>query len=237
MIYKTYDRGEARVAMQEWLKNYPTLPSLNTDYMKMRKDIERIYESIKSIVPDIKSYEFDVRFGVSLYHYLNKNHPDFNMRLASNDEFWIYLSLRVVPHIVGERWGIDNESHYWSKGVRIWLRSIWWYVYLSWQGNITDTERMLLSECFNTDSILNLSERGGRYGTYINVCRQIMKCYSGIPISKIRKYNEKLEGNLTLFRIVMKLNTVKSLVVEPDLYDGGASGYVKSLFRQANIEV
>ena len=56
-------------------------------------------------------------------------------------------------------------------------------------------------------------------------------------MSKIRQYNERLDGNLSLFRIVMKLNTVKSLVVEPDLYEGGASGYVKSLFRQANIEV
>lgn len=237
MIYKTYDRGEARMAMQEWLRIYPSLPSLNPEYQKMREDIEGIYEGIKNTVPDIKSYEFDVRFGIAIYHYLDDVHPDFNMRLASNDGFWIYLSLRVIPHIVGERWGYDNESHYWSKGVRIWLRSIWWYVYLSWQGNIIDTEAMLLRACFNTDSILNLSERVGKYGTYIDVCRQIMRCYSEIPLIKIKQYNEKLEGNLTLFRIVMKLNTVKSLIIEPALYDGGVRGYVQSLFRQAKIEV
>ncbi len=237
MIYKTYDRGEARVAMENWLKNYPNLPVLNSDYLKMREDIEKIYEEVNQDVIDIKSYPFDVKFGIALYHYFDCSHPDFSMRLASNDGFWIYISLQVVPHIVAKRWGKDNESHYWSKGVRIWLRSIWWYVYLSWQGNIKETEDLLLSPCFNTDSILNLSERVGRYGTYINVCRCIMKDYSTIPLSNIKQYNEKLEGNLTLFRLIMKLNTVKSLVIEPDLCDGGVEGYVKSLFRQANINL
>lgn len=237
MIYKTYDRGEARVAMENWLKHYPNLPALNSDYLKMREDIEKIYKDVNQDIPDIKSYPFDVKFGLALYQYLKSSHPDFHLRLASNDGFWIYLSLQVVPHIVAKRWGKDNESHYWSKGVRIWLRSIWWYVYLSWQGNVKDTEELLLRPCFNTDSILNLSERVGRYGTYINVCRYIMKDYSTIPVPEIKQYNDKLEGNLTLFRLIMKLNTVKSLVIEPDLCDGGVEGYVKSLFKQAHVDL
>ena len=93
--------------------------------------------------------------------------PGFNLRAAANDDFWRYLSIKVIPDVVAERWGYENESHYWSKPARIWLRSIWWYVHLSWQGDMQTTAKVLEASCFTTDSILNLEERTGRKGTFI----------------------------------------------------------------------
>ena len=44
-----------------------------------------------------------------------------------------------MPHIVADRWGDDNDDHFWKKNVRIWLRSIWWYVHLSWGDTVANT--------------------------------------------------------------------------------------------------
>ena len=37
------------------------------------------------------------------------------------------------------------------------LRSIWWYVHLSWQGDMQTTAKVLEAPCFTTDSILTVS--------------------------------------------------------------------------------
>lgn len=133
-------------------------------------------QKVRSECPDSiakKDYYIDAHIGILLYDYLWRV-PGFNLRAAANDDFWRYLSIKVIPDVVAERWGYDNESHYWSKPARIWLRSIWWYVHLSWQGDMQTTAKVLEAPCFTTDSILNLEERTGRKGTFINVYRYIM---------------------------------------------------------------
>ena len=144
-----------------------------------------------------------------------------------------------MPDVVAGRWGYENESHYWSKPARIWLRCIWWYIHLSWQGDAETTLQVLDSSCFTTDSILNLEERTGRKGTYIGVYRYIMYFYSRVPQSEIEKFGKRdgKEKKDDLFRVIMKLHTAKSLVTEPALYLGGEREYVRSLFRDAGVNV
>lgn len=173
MIIKTLNRSEAQNAMKEWVLNYPSLPEVEGDYLKIRKDIQEFNQKVRSECPDSiakKDYYIDAHIGILLYDYLWRV-PGFNLRAAANDDFWRYLSIKVIPDVVAERWGYDNESHYWSKPARIWLRSIWWYVHLSWQGDMQTTAKVLETPCFTTDSILNLEERTGRKGTFINVYR------------------------------------------------------------------
>ncbi len=240
MIIKTLNRSEAQVAMNDWLANYPKLPQVEGDYVKIRNEIQVFFKRVTDeCSKDIakKDYYIDVHMGILLYDYLWKQ-PGFNLRAAANDDFWRYLSIKVVPDIVAERWGKDNESHYWSKPARIWLRSIWWYVHLSWQGDMTTTAQVLEAPCFNTDSILNLEERTGRNGTFINVYRYIMYYYSRIPSDVLSEYDKKTKTQSDgLFRIVMKLNTAKSVVVDPALYLGGEREYVRSLFMDAGVRV
>ena len=91
---------------------------------------------------------------------------------------------------------------------------------------------------FTTDSILNLEERTGRKGTFINVYRYIMYYYSHIPQQVLDEYNKNTETQQDdLFRIVMKLNTAKVMVVDPALYLGGEKEYVRSLFMDSGVRV
>lgn len=240
MIIKTLNRSEAENAMKDWLDNYPTLPKVEREYLKIREDIKAIADKVTQHCPtDIakKDYYIDVHIGILLYEYLWQQ-PGFNLRAAANDDFWRYLSVKVVPNVVAERWGKDNESHYWSKPSRIWLRSIWWYIHLSWQGDMRTTASILEAPCFSTDSILNLEERTGRNGTFINVYRFIMYYYSHIPEKELVEYNKQAKTQRDdLFRTVMRLNTAKVMVIDPALYLGGEKEYVRSLFADAGVRV
>lgn len=109
---------------------------------------------------------------------------------------------------------------------------------MSWQGDMQTTAKVLEAPCFTTDSILNLEERTGRKGTFINVYRYIMYYYSHIPQQVLDEYNKNTETQQDdLFRIVMKLNTAKVMVVDPALYLGGEKEYVRSLFMDAGVRV
>lgn len=240
MIIKTLNRSESEVAMKEWKEIYPSLPKIDNDYIKIRLEIQKLNKNVHENCPSElskKDYYIDAHLGILLYDYLWKQ-EGFNLRVAANDDFWRYLSLKVVPDIVAERWGKDNDSHYWSRATRIWLRSIWWYVHLSWQGSMDETIQLLDSPCFSTDTILNLEERSGKKGTFINVYRNIMYFYSKIPKEELYEFNKNTKSQQEdLFRIIMKLNTAKVMVVEPALYLGGEKEYVRSLFEDVGINV
>ena len=235
MEFKTLSRSESSRAMDEWINGGFKMPKVNGEYALLRKDIQNIYNRVKSegsTVKNKKGYFTDVMLGLYLYLYF-KSMSGFNMRCAADDDFWRYLCVKVVPDIVGERWGNDNEDHYWKKPTRIWLRSIWWYIHLSWQGSFRKTEKLLMSDCFDTDTILNLEERTGREGTFIDVSRLIMKKYSEVTEKQGKKSVKTRQESP--FRIIMKLNTAKIVVMEPALCEGGEEGYVTSLFEDAGV--
>ena len=227
MIFKTLNKNESKIAMDEWI-NTKKIPLLTDDYNKIRNEILAIYEEVK----DKKDYELDLYFGVKLYSYFNMI-KGFNMRLASNDDFWRYLSLKVIPDIVAQRWGVDNASHYYERGTRIWLKSIWWYIHLSWQSDEESTIEILKNN--TTDEILNLVERAGRHGYYLNVYRNIM--YFFAKITQERLYIATEGKSDRLFRRIMKLNTARCIVIEPPLYLGGEREYVKDLFNDLGESV
>lgn len=240
MIIKTLNRSESQIAMKDWLFKYPKLPEINNEYMKIRLDVQSFNTKVKNECHNEsskKDYYYDIHLGILLYNYL-MDKPGFSLRAAANDDFWRYMSLKVIPNIVAERWGKDNESHYWSKSARIWLRSIWWYIHLSWQGDTVHTMHVLESPCFSTDSILNMEERTGRKGTFINVYRYIMYFYSRIPQADLKKFNKNKKSQQgDLFRVIMKLNTAKVMVIDPALYLGGEKEYVRSLFSDVGVRV
>lgn len=160
-------------------------------------------------------YEFDVEFGFKLYQILNEE-IGFTNRIASSDDVWRYLSLRVIPDIVHARFGM-NAEHFYSLPRRVWLSTIWWYIHLSWVGSEDATRELLANN--TTDTIMNLVERPGR-GYYLDVYREIMKQY--------KDYTDRM-----LFRRVLKLNTARLITTSPELVDGGIEGYVKQLFETA----
>ena len=62
MIIKTLNRSEAQNAMKEWVLNYPSLPEVEGDYLKIRKDIQEFNQKVRSECPDTiakKDYYID----------------------------------------------------------------------------------------------------------------------------------------------------------------------------------
>ncbi|PTI04138.1 hypothetical protein BU096_12770 [Staphylococcus xylosus] len=160
-------------------------------------------------------YKFDLLFGINLFEILNENIKFYN-RDAMNDDLWRYLSIKVIPDIVHSRWGF-NEDHYFKTSRRIWLKTIWWYINLSWTGNIESTYRLL--ENNTTDTILQLVERPG-IGYNVEMYRELMK-----------QYNSYSDSSRQLFRRVLKLNTARLLTTSPELVEGGIPQYVEDLFK------
>ncbi len=239
MQIKELNKAQAMAAMKQWQEGDGTVANIDPSYKEIRRDICEFMDKIRKSNTEKSDYYTDVHMGMDLYQYFDKQ-PGFSMRTAANDNFWRYLSVQVVPDVVAERWGRDNADHFWRIAARIWLRQIWWYVYLSWQGDIKETEAVLLTPRFSTDTILNLAERTGRNGTYVEIYRYIMYYYSTLDMAVIEQFNKKIhehDKHGTLFRTIMKLNTARTVVTEPSLYLGGCNEFVRSLFREVGIVV
>lgn len=163
-------------------------------------------------------YDFDVAYGFKLHEILNEN-VGFNNREASNNDFWNWLSVRVIPDVVHSRWG-DNPDHYFKISRRTWLKVIWWYIHICWDNSEEATYELIKNN--TTDTIQGLIERPG-IGYYVDVYREIMKRY--------KDYQDR-----NLFRRVMKLNTARLMTTSPELVDGGIEAYVEDLFKKASGE-
>lgn len=243
MSQETLNIAQAEEAMNNWIiNNYPTPKIDDIKFKIIRTDLVKQYKEIKAQVNNIPSsrklYNLDVEFGIFIYSYLTQDW--FTLRIAENDDFWRFLSVKIIPDIVADRWDVKQIEHFYSRGTRIWLKSLWWYVFLSWQGNITDTKNLLLNNNMNTDTIQNLVERSGRHGVYVEVYRKIMKYYSLITPEKLKELEKSIKETKirdTFFRNVMKLNTAKMMLVEPGLYENEETGYVKSLFEELGVNI
>lgn len=220
MIIEKYTKEKAEEILNNYQENGKPPTDINEDYLKVRSCLQELFETSKER-GNGNRYKLDVEFGTRLYDYFENKCPDFNHRWAADEGFWRFMAVGVIPHLIKERFSGIIDEHYWSKPTRIWPYSLWWYVHLSWQGSIDETRKLLLSPNFSTDTILNLVERSGCGGYYVSVYRAIMK------------YQSKVKGDASkVFRAVMKLNTAKSVVVEPALFSGGEDGYVRNLFAE-----
>ena len=101
---------------------------------------------------------------------------------------------------------------------------------MSYQGDILLTNKCL--ETLTTDYIVQLVERPGREGTYIEISREIIRRISQLPKEIL---NKKI-GNANLFRRILIQNTAKinnfNLLLEND-----SQGYVENLLQACNVKV
>ena len=164
------------------------------------------------------SYQVDYIFGLRLYQLLNDKY-EMSIRAASSAEIWRYLSVRVVPDVVEMRYGIDHPDRFWEKPKRLWLRVLWWYIYLSWQGSAEATIAVLKDN--STDEIAQLVDRCGRGGYRVELYREIMRQHGQLDPTE-RRQSE-------IFRKIMVLNTARVQAIEPGLVLGGEKQYVTDL--------
>lgn len=211
----------------------PTCPET---YAKLRDEILKLFVCTLSEIgidpEDINNkgnnyaYQVDCKFGLKLYQLLNDNY-NMTIRTASSEDVWRFLSVCVVPDLVQMRYGLDHPDRFWKKPKRIWLRVLWWYIHLSWQGDEESTFMVIKDN--STDEILQLVDRCGRDGFRIDLYREIMKQYAYMDISERRKER--------VFRRMMVLNTAKVQTIEPALVDGGEVQYVDDLCRYFGYEL
>ena len=215
---------------------------LNDDYKSLRNDLVLAYRKAKDEAdsnPDMrlkKDYYRDLKFALYQYSILKKY--DFSVRLASNDQVWIYLCVNVCPDIVHNRYPGNriktaggyvfrnvNEDRFWKTRRRIYLKVLWWYVYLSLQ--VDEMGQEDLEKTYNvlkdnsTDEIVQIVERSGLAGYRVDVYRELMSYYA----QNRDKYDSKR------LRHVMVLNTARTQLVEPSLMTGGIKAYVRELFE------
>lgn len=199
---------------------------LSDDYNSMRNDIVSIFnETLKEIgITEEEigkqnySYQIDCLFGLKFYKLMNEKY-NMTIRIASNEKIWRYISVVIVPDIVEKRYGIGHPDRFWKKSNRIWLRCIWWYIHLSWQGSEKETFKILKDN--STDEILQLVDRCGRGGYRLGLYREIMRIYGEMDPIERRKSQ--------IFRRLMVLNTARIQVIEPGLVNGGETQYVKDM--------
>lgn len=191
-------------------------------------------------------YRLDLQVGLKLYELLNPQNG-FDIIKASDDDVWRYLTIKVMPDITFIRYpnlpadvsqlekyfpglayagGITTEKdsarlkkkRFYSHTRRIWLKTLWWYIHLGWQGNLETTYEVLKNN--TTNIISHFIERPGR-GYRESLFRNMMYAYSLLPEQKNK-----------IFMAAAKLNLAKCVSVEPVLTDGGELEYSKRLFEE-----
>lgn len=223
MKFNTLTKAVAKNEMDTWSKNNWAIQnySLSPDYEKIKKHF--LNYSTKNKLSTNAKYSFDLMIAMELFDYL-ESIDSFSFRDSTKDEFWIYLSVQVIPEIVAQRWSVDDRTRYYASSNRIWLKSLYWYVLLSWQGSSEKTLE-ILEDC-TTDTIMQLTDRVSRKGYNIELYRIIMRKY----------FERRQNGNFdTLkFRKVLILNTAYVKTTNPFLFDGGLESYVSWIFKQVN---
>ena len=198
------------------------------EYSELRNDLcnmfsqtlSRIGISPEQINTKNNAYRVDYIFGLIMYSLLNQKYG-MNLRTASSAGVWRFLSIQVVPDIIDLRYGTNHPDRYWKKDKRLWLRVLWWYIHLSWQGDISSTASVLKNN--STDEILQLVDRCGKGGYRVELYRELMRQYAELNLAERRKNQ--------IFRKVMVLNTARVQVIEPGLVDGGERKYVSDMIN------
>ena len=202
-------------------------PNLSSDFLRLREEViaarDRVFQvyGFDEVEIDKRKYQFDIYYGLEIYELLG-NTLEMDNRSLSNDDVWRYLSIKVIPDVLHARWGF-NPDRYYNNSRRLYLKTLWWYIHLSWQGSVEKTFEVIKNA--TTDTLMNLVERPG-LGYNLELYREIMKQFS-----EYTKNGHTTKEQL-LFRRMLILNTALLKSVQPELVKDGIEGYVISLFRQ-----
>ncbi|QWB96607.1 hypothetical protein KHQ89_04065 [Mycoplasmatota bacterium] len=205
--------------------------NLSNDYIKIRNELKDLYLNSCEFRDSgkLNQYQTDLSFALKIYKYFN-DYSWFDVTRASDYGFWRYICVQVVPDIIQDRHGINDYSYYYSKNVRIYLPAMWWYIHMSYQGDINKTKVTLSG--LNTDYILQLVERPGKDGLYVSISRLIMY-YIGILPKNIL---ENKIDNKNLLRRVLIQNTSRMNNYNL-IFDHNEDFYVQTLFLKCGVKV
>jgi len=211
---------------EQWKKH--CVEGYDPEYQSFRDKVIAIFDR-ESESGD--GYSIDLNIGLCLYENFNLLNG-FTYVMANDDDIWRYLSCKVFPDItyyrypapekeIKEKGGHINHKRFYLHTRRIWVKTLWWYIFLAWQGDSESTKNVLKD--FGTDTISDFIERTGQ-GYRLRLYRKLMRAYSQV--------NQKSSD---LFNSIQKQNLVNCRTVEPSLGQGAEEGYVNRLFEQLSI--
>lgn len=215
-------------------------------YKDIRQGVVDTFKQVLQEGGNKINYNLDLRVGIKLYELLPPQ-MGFDVIKANDDDIWRYISVKVMPDLTFIRYpnqqtdveiikeyipelsyaiGVKTEKdsmrlkkkRFYSHTRRIWLKTLWWYIHLGWQGTSDQTYEVLKNN--GTNIISHFIERPGR-GYREQLFRCMLYAYSLIP-----------EQRDSIFRAAAKLNLAKCVSVEPALTDGGESVYAGKLFEE-----
>ena len=196
----------------------------DSSYRDFRTELVQCFKTALQESGGKMSYTLDLRMGIKIYELLSPRTGFTNVQ-ANDDDIWRYISVCVMPDITYLRYPKPeqgslriNQKRFYSHTRRIWLKTLWWYVHLGWQGTSEKTFNVLKNN--GTNIISHFIERPGK-GYRPKLFRSVMYVYSTLPTQKD-----------TIFRAAAKMNLAKCVTVEPALTVGGEDAYTAELFRE-----
>ena len=226
MNWKELSKNEAQSICEPLISEGGMPSPINdTEYLELKLLISQAFNKALDILnitnedlfnSNVK-YKFDCYFGKEIYKIFTNGKYFIGDREASNDDMWRYIQVKIIPELIYFRWKDNVTPRLYAQSNRLYLKTLWWYYYLSFNFDLDYTCEMLLNPCNSTDTIVALVERCGRNGYRLDVYREIMKQKTSNSFSTDE------------FRKMMVINSAKINVVNPYLLDGGISKYVEDL--------
>lgn len=244
--YDNMNDREFEAQIESWAKFVVPEETYAVSYKEVRDGVVTTFkDSLRKSNYKI-SYDLDLEVGIKLYQSLNPD-DEFDIIKANDDDIWRYISVCVMPDITFIRYpnlqsdveiirkyipgltysnAIKTEKdslrlkrkRFYSHTRRIWLKTLWWYIHLGWQGDEDKTYEVLKNN--GTNIIGHFIERPGR-GYRESLFRCILYSYYSLP-----------EHKDSIFRAAAKLNLAKCILIEPTLTEGGEEKYSELLFKE-----
>ena len=146
-------------------KAYEIIES-DPSYTEFRRKLLDSFKDALSESGGKMTYLLDLRVALCLYQLMPLG-KDFSIIAANDDDIWRYISVKVMPDITYLRYPDPakgdiriNSKRFYRGTRRIWLKTLWWYVHLSWQGTENRTFDVLKDNA--TDNINKLIETPGK---------------------------------------------------------------------------
>lgn len=234
MSYKEYEKIDAKSSYERLLENYKEWISNSDDdyvhkldsnlvekYKQLRECVlkrikeENLYDLIEN---QNKVYKFDVQLGLILHEIL-----DITEREATQNMYWEFLHLKVLPDVVMKRWDIEKNKNRFvmeDKDTRIYFKAIWWYVHflLVTGTSMEEAKEILLSDKLTTDTIVAVVERTGKSGYNYKTNAELLKAIVNSK-EKVTEFSRK----------VMYVNNAKTRSMIPAFSEGGEKEYAEKI--------
>lgn len=222
--YDSYDDVAFADLENHWKANDVSASNFDPSYTDFRNELLSVFNTTLAETDGKMNYLLDLRVGIKLYSLmpLGKN---LTVIQANDDDIWRYISVKVMPDITYLRYPNPekgsiriNQKRFYSHTRRIWLKTLWWYVHLSWQGTEEATFNALKDN--GVDNINKLIETPGR-GYRISLFRSMILAYHNTAPHRVKD-----------FAAFTKLNNAKCVSIEPELTSGGVRIYAQNLLAE-----